>query len=240
MEAEVRLENIGGGITVEVTDNYSFGEDALLLACFSSPKPNDIVCDLGTGCGIIPLVWCRSNNPPTIHAVELQPEAAEMARRSVERSGMNNHIRVYNADLRNLQGILNEGHYNLVTMNPPYFASGTGGKSANKAAFLARHEGEGCTLTEVVQAANRLLCNGGRFCLCHKPERLRDVFDILGSAGLEPKRLRFVHTDPKSKPWLFLCEARKGGSRGLSVLPPFISYDYERTPTSQRKELYTM
>ncbi|MDD2417614.1 MAG: methyltransferase [Oscillospiraceae bacterium] len=238
MGAEVGFENIGGGITVEISDDYGFGEDALLLARFSSPKPDEMVCDLGTGCGIIPLVWCRSENPPTIHAVELQPKAAEMARRSAKRSGMKDRIKVYTADLRELQGVLKKESYNLVTMNPPYFAASTGGRSTNKAALLARHEGEGCTLTEVVQAAKGLLYNGGRFCLCHKPERLCEVFDILRSAGLEPKELRFVHQNPNAKPWLFLCQARKGGSPGLSVLPPFIAYDYNRKPTMEREELY--
>ena len=42
-----------------VSKEHTFGTDALLLADFASPKRYDICCDFGTGCGIIPMLWCR-------------------------------------------------------------------------------------------------------------------------------------------------------------------------------------
>ena len=47
---------LGGGITALVTAEHRFGSDAVLLADFARPKRRDIVCDLGTGCGILPLL----------------------------------------------------------------------------------------------------------------------------------------------------------------------------------------
>ena len=62
--------------------------------------------------------------------------------------------------------------------------------------------------------------NGGRFCFCHRPERLADLFACLRQARLEPKRLQWAHHHPDAAPFLFLCEARKNGNPGLTVLPP--------------------
>ena len=65
---------LGGGITALVTAEHRFGSDAVLLADFAWPKRRDIVCDLGTGCGILPLLWCRRDPPAHIDAVELPPK----------------------------------------------------------------------------------------------------------------------------------------------------------------------
>ena len=42
--------------------------------------------------------------------------------------------------------------------------------------------------------AFRLLKDGGRFALCHRPERLAEVLAVLRAHRLEPKRLAFVKT----------------------------------------------
>ncbi len=35
---------------------YRFSIDAMLLAHFCEPRPRDRIIDLGTGCGVIPLI----------------------------------------------------------------------------------------------------------------------------------------------------------------------------------------
>ena len=44
-----------GKIKMYVSDDHRFGTDAFLLAYYAGVKPDSIVCDLCTGCGIIPL-----------------------------------------------------------------------------------------------------------------------------------------------------------------------------------------
>ena len=105
-------------------------------------------------------------------------------------------------------------------------------ESASSAARLARHEQPG-TLDEVVAAASRLLRFGGRFCLCHRPERLADVVAALRRRGLEPKRLRTVQGAAASAPWLLLLEAKKGGKPGLRCEPPWL-----QDHPAQMREIY--
>ena len=83
---------------------------------------------------------------------------------------------------------------------------------------LARHENT-CTLDDVCQCAFRLLKDGGRFALCHRPERLAEVLAVLRANRLEPKRLAFVKNRPDAAPWLFLVEAQKNRKTGLRVEP---------------------
>ena len=73
------------------------------------------------------------------------------------------------------------------------------------------------TLEELCAAAGRLTKNGGRFALCHRPERLTDVLCALRAHNLEPKRLRLVSHRPGYPPSLLLVEAVRQGRPGLSI-----------------------
>lgn len=211
-------EQLGGGRHITVTDAYTFGHDALLLADFAEAKPHERVCDLGTGCGILPLLLCRTALP-TVDAVELQPEAAALARRNVEENGLADRVTVYEQDWRALT--LPVGTYDRVLCNPPYFPEGGGKLPPDPARSIARYE-QGDTLGDVTAVASRLLKNGGHFLLCHRPERLADVLSALRAAKLEPKRLQFVHTRADLPPFLLLCDAVRGAKPALRVLPPLI------------------
>lgn len=219
-----KREYLGGRATAVISSSHGFGTDALLLADFASPKSGDICCDLGTGCGIIPLYWCRDSSPVRIDAVDIMQAACEQALEGVRLSGVGDIISVHNADLRSLKGILPFGAYSLVTMNPPYTAAGAGIESADSAALTARHE-VACSLEDVARSASGLLRFGGRLCICQRPARLADAMCAMRSAGIEPKRLRFAVKNPDSAPWLFLLEGRRGGKPGMTVLPPLVTGD---------------
>ena len=49
-------EKVGEGLFVCVSKAHRFGTDSVLLANFANAKNKDLVCDLGTGCGIIPIL----------------------------------------------------------------------------------------------------------------------------------------------------------------------------------------
>lgn len=80
-----------------------------------------------------------------------------------------------------------------------------------------------CTLEELCAAAGRLLKNGGRFALVHRPERLADLLAALRACGVEPKRLQMVQHGPQTPPSACLVEGVRQGRPGLKVLPALIS-----------------
>ena len=213
---EVKREHLGR-LHICVSDAHRFGTDAFLLAAFSRYQARDVACDLGTGCGIIPLVMERHMPPRQIYGLDIQPEAIRLLEQTVAENRLTNLTPVL-GDLRTLWADAPLEQCTLVTCNPPYKAQGAGMESAGDAARIARHELL-CDISDVCGSAARLLRFGGRFCLCNRPERLCDVLCAMRSAGIEPKRLRFVAKHPDTAPWLFLVEGKKGAKPFLQVEP---------------------
>lgn len=218
----VRWEPLSNGVEIAVSPPHHFGADALLLAAFARPQKQDNVCDLGTGCGVIPFWWLSRGLLRHADGVDISPEAIALAQQSLQHNHGEDSLSFLCGDWDKLTDVLPQGVYDLVTCNPPYFPPGSGGVSADPMQRRIRHEPDDAMLNRLCRSAGRLLKNGGRFALCHRPERLCDVLLALRSSGLEPKRLQLVHNRAETAPWLFLCESRKGGKPGLSILPPLL------------------
>lgn len=234
--AELRKEYLGSGITALVSDAHSFGTDAVLLADFASPSKRAVCCDLGSGCGIIPLLWCKKQTGH-ITAVEIQPQGAEQIRQSAELNSLSERITVINADLRDLKGKAAFGAFDIVTMNPPYKASGAGIESRSDADKIARHETM-CFLSDICKTSAKLLNFGGRLCMCIRPERICELFCEMRECGIEPKRLKLVAKCPGKAPWLALIEGRRGGKRGMTVEPELFVYGDNGEYSEKMKEIY--
>lgn len=235
-----KLEPLGNGIEVIVSKRHIFWTDTVLLANFAKPKRSDIACDLGCGCGTIPLIWCRDSvtAPKSILGIEIQQEAYDMAIRSVEHNHLGDKINIINADLRNLNGIAPLGVFNLVVCNPPYKAEGTGIVNPDDSLKTARHESE-CTIDDITACASRLLQFGGRFCICQRPERLPDIMEAMRKYNIEPKRLRFVQLNTQKAPKLLLIEGRRSGNKGsLKVESTLLLEDDNGKCSKEMLEIY--
>ena len=228
---------LGGGVTVWVSEVHRFGTDAVLLADFAAPRAGESACDLGTGCGIVPLLWCRGKAPAAVTAVDIQPDAIALLTRSVAENRLEGRVTPLLADLRQEPAAL-RGRFRLVTMNPPYQPADSGAVSSCEGRRLARQEIT-CTLAEAAASASRLLQTGGRFCLCLRPDRLADAMEAMRSAGLEPKRLRLVVPRPGGTPHLFLLEGQKGARPGgLRIEPVFSLTDADGGDSPEMAAVY--
>ena len=217
MEQKLKKEPLGNGFYVYVTPHHTFGTDAVLLSNFAKPKRNDSLVDLGTGCGIIPLVMLRDGNLKRAFGVDISPEAAEIAALSAKEQS--EKFTVIESNLNDLSGKIEFGCHTLVTCNPPYKAPGAGLKNPDPVAATARHEVE-CTLEDIVSVAARLLQTGGRLCMCQRPERLGELMRVMSEKKIEPKRLRIVCQRLGEEPWLILVEGKKCSKTGLRIDPP--------------------
>ncbi len=216
-----KIESLGGGIQIIVSDAHKFWTDTVLLAHFAAPKQNEKACDLGSGCGPIPLIWLREGVPASVTAVEIQENACSMFERSLALNGIKNKVEILCSDLRQLKGKVEFSAYDLVVCNPPYKADGAGIPSSLPSHRIARHEGS-CTLQDIAACARSLLRFSGRFCMCQRPERLCDVIEAMRSNDIEPKRLRFVQQRKAKAPKLFLIEGKRGGKRGGMIVEPVL------------------
>lgn len=220
---ECSFEEIYGGLKICVTPDHKFGTDAFLLSDFAQVRRKDMAIDLGTGCGIIPLLWFREieDAPQKAYGVDIQPKAIRQMEQTVEVCGLQGRLIPIEGDLKNLKGKAPFGAFDLVTCNPPYKAADTGILNRMDSHTIARHEVL-CNIKDVCQTAAKLLKFGGRLCICQRPERLLDTLEAMRQAKIEPKRLRFVQKQGNTAPWLFLVEGKQGGKPYLKVEAPFI------------------
>lgn len=218
---ELKLEHLDHQHGVYVSKDHRFGTDAFLLASFSAAKHKDRVCDIGTGCGIIPMILHKKYEPKHIIGLDIQEIAIAQFQKSIEYYHLQNEMRAIVADIRTLPDFVKNTTFDLITCNPPYKISGKGILSTSQSDQIARHETM-CTIQDICSSAQTLLQFGGRLCLCQRPERLADTITAMRTAKIEPKRLRFVAKDATSPPWLFLLEGKKGSKPFMKVEPLLI------------------
>lgn len=234
---DYRIEYLGSGCRVAVSDDHGFGTDAVILAYFASPNKKDRVCDMGTGCGIIPMLLLRNGCGKTITGIEIQQNGYEQALESVRLSNAEDKVNIVNGDIKNIKELFGHGSFDTVIMNPPYKSAGGGIESSGDSARIARHE-VACTIDDVTAAASHLLNFGGRLCLCNRPERLCDTVVSMRKAGIEPKRLRFVSKFADTEPWLFLIEGKKGSRPFMRVEPNFAVYKSKGVFSDEMMSVY--
>lgn len=215
---------------------FCFSMDAVLLAHFATIHRADRVVDLGTGTGVIPLLLTTRAEDLQVIGLELQPEVAERAQRSVDLNGLTQQVRILCGDLRQVERILRGHRVELVTSNPPYLPVGSGEASPRTQVAMARHE-VCCCLADVMRAAAYLLGSSGRFALVHRPGRLVEILAAMSALRLEPKRLRLVHPRAGKEPNLVLIEGIKDARPGLQILPPLVVYEGDKY-TPELLEIY--
>ena len=216
---------------------YRFSIDALLLAHFAKPLPMDQIIDLGTGCGILPLVLAFRHKVKSVIGVEIQPSLADLARRNVALNRLSTRIKIWEKDLKNLGGNRCRGTFDLVLSNPPYRKVGSGRVNPRLEKAMARHEIT-ATLEDVIRTAGALLKDKGRLTMIYPASRTADLIEEMRKFHLEPKRWQFVHSHPGEEARLLLIEALKEGRPQVRVLPPFFLYDSTGKYTLEAQELF--
>lgn len=232
-----RFERLSDNIKIAVSDEHTFGTDAVILSHFAKIKPRDKALDMGTGCGIIPMLWLRNEKINNVSCLDIQKNAYEQVSFSIKENALQERLTPYLCDLRKIGESFACEAFSLVTMNPPYKPVGTGIESVGESARIARHE-VCCNIEDAVKAAAYLLKYGGRFCMCHRPERLVDAIEIMRRYKLEPKRLRFVQDKAGEQPFLFLIQGQKGAKPFLRVEPQLVIKKDNGKFTDEMLEIY--
>jgi tRNA1Val (adenine37-N6)-methyltransferase len=204
-------------LLIQSQKGYRFSIDALLLADFVMLGDEDIVIDLGAGCGIISLLLAVQKEPAFIVGLELQGELVSQARRNVALNELEEKITVIQADLRHLP--LSTGFADIVVCNPPYRRAQSGRINPDVGKAIARHE-IAVSLDAVLAASKALLKRKGRLALIYTANRMAEIFTKMRRERLEPKRLQLVFPDSASEAKLALIEGRLHARPGLKVLPP--------------------
>ncbi len=209
---------------------YRFSIDAVLLAYYARPRPDDKIIDLGTGCGIIPVILAHRHPGITLYGIEVQETLAEIATLNAKENRMSDRITIIEKDLKLLESQMVFGPVDLVVSNPPYRRVRSGRINSDPQRAVARHEIT-ATLLDVVQAAHRVLRNSGRLVMIFPAERIIDLICQMRSSSIEPKHLQMVYSEIDMGAKLVLIEGRKGGRPGMKVAPPLTIYHQDGSYT---------
>ncbi len=234
---EERTEALGKNLKIYVSDAHIFTSDAIVLADFCAPRHKDKCCDLGTGNGIIPLLWLRDFEPKEITGVEISDSAIALLNKTLNENNIEDKITTVHCDLRSLKGVLQNEYYDLVSINPPYKKVGTGIVNEGEDYKNARHEFT-CTLEDAAKAASFLLKFGGRFCICQRPERLPDIFASMRKFKIEPKSMREVIQRIGKEPNLVMVEGKKGSAPGFRIREPLILENENGDYSAEAEKLF--
>jgi tRNA1Val (adenine37-N6)-methyltransferase len=178
--------------------------------------------ELGAGCGLISTLLCKAGFGKGL-ALELQPEMAQCAVRTIAANQCNDALQLVVADIRNLDGIANAGAFPVVVSNPPYYPAGAGRLSVESVEAVARHELQ-CTMGDVLSAARYLLPPGGRAYLIYPAMRMPDLFSQLERFKLRCEILQWVHPAADRPAGHFLVRLLKASQRTLTVLEPLVTH----------------
>jgi tRNA1(Val) A37 N6-methylase TrmN6 len=206
---------------------YRFSIDAILLSQFIKIRKNERVIDLGTGCGILPLLLSHTTKAHSFVAVEIQKGLAELAEKNVLANNLGNRVSILYKDFRELKEMFPAGSFDVVFTNPPYRKYRTGRMNPAIEKAIARHEIKG-TLEDLISIAFYLLPSKGRCYLIYAASRAVDLLFGLRSKRLEPKRVQLVYPRFNEEAKFILIESVKASGVELKIMPPLILHGTER------------
>lgn len=222
---------------IQNPEKFCFGMDAVLLSGFARIKPEEKVLDMGTGTGIIPILLSAKTKAAHLTGLEIQPESADMARRSVQLNDLESRISIVEGDIKRATELFGKAAFDVVTCNPPYMIGQHGLQNPDAPKAIARHELL-CTFEDVAREAAGLLRPGGKLYLVHRPFRLAEIIATLLAYKLEPKRMQMVHPFIDKEPNMVLIEASRGGNPRMTVEPPLIVYQSPGVYTPEIYDIY--
>ena len=240
MERE-RIDDLGinGYQIIQKEQGFCFGMDAVLLSDFAQVKNDGRVLDLGTGTGILPILMEAKTKAVHLTGLEIQPEMAEMAARSVKLNHLEDKIEIVEGDIKEASAIFSHDSFDTITSNPPYMIGQHGLRNPDMPKAIARHEVL-CNLEDVVSQASKVLKERGRFYMVHRPFRLAEIMNVLTKYRLEPKKMQLVYPYIDREPNMVLIEALKGGNSRVTVEPPLIVYKEPGVYTENILKIYDM
>lgn len=217
----------------QANTGYRYSIEPFLLADFISVLPDQSVLDIGTGCGIIPLLMVHREPTLNVTAVEIQD--CSIAEKNFQQNGM--AISLIAGDFLKEADNLAPESFDHIVSNPPYRKIQTGRINPDSGKALARHE-LALNMGSLLDKSAPLLKHGGQISLAYPPERLGETLQELERRNLYPKMTRFVHGNLTAPAKIFLVSALKGKKSDFSVAPPLTVYNDDGSYSNEMTGIY--
>mgnify|MGYP001028818402 FL=1 len=211
---------------VQKSDYFKFSLDSMLLANFVNINMADSkLLDFCTGNCPIPIIL--SNSIKNIVAFEVQKEIYELGDESLTLNNINN-VKLINDDIKNIGNYYEEGYFDIITCNPPYFKVIDSSRiNDNSVKAIARHEIL-IKLEDIVSLAYKFLRDKGKLYIVYRPDRLMELLKLFDKYKFGVKKLQCCYNNSESLSSMILIEAMKNGHDDLKILAPLYTENYRR------------
>lgn len=223
---------------IQKVDGFCFGIDSVLLSDFAKNiRNNSNVMDMGTGTGVLGFLLIAKTKINKVTGIEIQPEIADMARRSIQLNNLEEKFEIINCDINELEKNVKTESFDAIITNPPYKKLNSGKINDNESKLISRHEIK-ATLDDFVKIGFKMLKDKGTMYMVHRAERLVDILATMRKNKLEPKRIRFVYSNKDSESKLVMIEAVKNGRPSIKVENPLYVYKENGEYTDEILKIY--
>ena len=211
---------------VQNSDYFKFSLDSMLLANFVGINMADSkLLDFCTGNCPVPIIL--SNSIKNIVAFEVQKEIYELGDESLKLNNINN-VRLINDDIKNIGNYYEEGYFDIITCNPPYFKVIDSSRiNDNNVKAIARHEIL-IKLEDIISLAYKYLRDKGKLYMVYRPDRLMEILKLFDKYKFGVKKLQCCYNNSDSLSSMILIEAMKNGQDDLKILAPLYTENYRR------------
>ena len=208
--------------------------DACILGAWTAKKilgqteQPALILDVGTGTGLLALMLAQKT-AATVHAVEMNPDAAKKAEENFVASPWADRISIFHTAIQEFPHTL---RYEWIISNPPFFEDDlTSGDAAKNA---AKHDST-LTLRELIFNIRQLMENHGQATLLIPYYRTAYFEDLVKQEGLFVNEYLFVKQSPRHgffRTLLLLSRQDK-----LPVKSQMSIHDHSRNYTTEFAEL---
>jgi tRNA1(Val) A37 N6-methylase TrmN6 len=220
----------------QASGGHRIGTDAILLAASAPALTLGLIVDVGAGAGAVGLALAQTNLRANVVLLEKNSRAAALARQNSAANGLEERVRVVEADLfdaaaRKTEGLVEAA--DLVVTNPP-FLNIRGSRPSPDADRAMAHVLDEGGIEKWLRASLALLKPGGIFVAIHRADALDALLAGLARRLGGPEILPIFPKQGEKAARLIL-RGRKGAKTPLSLLQGLVLHreDGSFTPLAE-------
>jgi len=158
--------------------------------------------DIGTGTGLLSLMYAQKNSSAIIDAMEIDEETYEQAKENAVASSFAERIQVIHSDVKFFMFIKK---YDVIISNPPFYEKEI--RPGNEKKNVAHHQ-SGLLLSELPDIIKGNLSPAGLFYLLLPFKRNKEIMKILLKHDLFVSKIIFVRQSPKHNYFRLMIEGK--------------------------------